>query len=49
MEVFLSLNGLEIVCDIDDQEQVMLNLAAGLVTREQLEDWLAGHTMPLSR
>jgi len=44
MEVFLLLNGLQIVADVDEQEQVMLNLAAGNITREDLEEWLAGHT-----
>jgi death-on-curing protein len=43
MEAFLMLNGSEIVAPVDEQERVMLDLAAGLVTREQLADWLEQH------
>jgi death-on-curing protein len=38
------LNGLEIIGDVDDQERLMLNLAAGNVSRDQLEEWLSRHT-----
>lgn len=40
MEVFLVLNGMEIDADIDEQERVMLALAAGEMAREALVDWL---------
>jgi prophage maintenance system killer protein len=43
MEAFLMLNGSEIVAVVDEQERLMLDLAAGLVTREQLAEWLAKH------
>jgi len=43
MEAFLMLNGSEIVAPVDEQERVMLDLAAGLVTREQLTEWLEKH------
>ena len=43
MEAFLMLNGSEIVATIDEQERLMLDLAAGLITREQLADWLEKH------
>jgi death-on-curing protein len=36
MEVFLLLNELELQGTIDEHERLMLDLAAGLVTREQL-------------
>src|SRR3970282_1915202 len=36
METFLMLNGSEIVAAVDDQERLMLDLAAGRLTREQL-------------
>jgi death-on-curing protein len=36
MEVFLLLNGLELLGTIDEQERLMLDLAAGHLTREQL-------------
>lgn len=47
MEAFLMLNGSEIVAVVDEQERLMLDLAAGLVTREQLAEWLAKHLQSL--
>ena len=49
MEVFLALNGLEITSHIDEQERLMLDLAAGKVAREVLEDWLGANTKPVTR
>jgi death on curing protein len=46
MEAFLMLNGFEIVAAVDEQERLMLDLAAGLATREQLTDWLEKHLQP---
>ena len=46
MEVFLVLNGLELVGAVDEQERLMLDLADGQVTREQLTAWLEQHTKP---
>jgi death-on-curing protein len=43
MEAFLLLNGQEIEAHVDEQERLMLDLAAGLITREQLTDWLDAH------
>lgn len=40
MEVFLRLNGLEIDAEVDEQEQLILRLAAGGVSREALTDGL---------
>lgn len=40
MEVFLLLNGYEIRADIDEQEQIILGVAAGGITQEQLTSWL---------
>ncbi len=48
MEVFLILNGHEIVAAMDDQEQLMLSLAAGQVTRDALTTWLERHIKPVS-
>jgi death-on-curing protein len=47
MEVFLIPNGLEIAGTIDEQERMMLDLADGRLTREQLSIWLEGHTKPV--
>lgn len=46
MEAFLMLNGFEIVAVVDDQERLMLDLAAGNVTRDQLAEWLEKHLQP---
>ncbi len=43
MEAFLILNGSEIVAAVDDQERLMLDLAAGRMTRDQLAEWLEKH------
>src|SRR5437773_1333171 len=43
MEVFLVLNGFEIRASDDEQEQVILNVAASVWGREQLTDWLRAH------
>lgn len=46
MEAFLILNGFEIVAPIDEQERLMLDLAAGKVTRNHLAEWLETHLQP---
>jgi death-on-curing protein len=43
METFLVLNGQEIVADIDAQEQIILQLAAGQIEREEFTEWLRAH------
>ncbi len=45
MAVFLDLNGLAIEASTDEQEQVMLNLAAGTLSREAFTTWLAEHVI----
>ena len=47
METFLVLDGAEIEAQVDDQERLMLDLAAGGVGRSQLIDWLRQHLKPL--
>jgi len=48
METFLVLNGGEIDASLEEQERVMLDLAAGRVDRGQLVDWLRQHIKPLA-
>jgi death-on-curing protein len=43
METFLLLNGHELSASIDEQERVMLSLAAGELSREQFVEWVGGH------
>ena len=42
-ETFLILNGSEIDVAVDEQERLMLDLASGRLTREQLATWLLAH------
>ncbi len=46
MEVFLLLNGYKLFADVDQQERLMLDLAAGQIDRESLEAWLLEHIKP---
>jgi death-on-curing protein len=43
MEVFLILNGFEIDASTDEQEQVILRVASGKISREEFTDWLRTH------
>ena len=43
METFLVLNGSEIDADVDEQERLILDLAAVKLTREELTSWLNDH------
>jgi death-on-curing protein len=46
METFLVLNGAEIDASVDDQERIMLDLAAGRIERSHLTEWLRQHLKP---
>jgi len=48
METFLILNGSEIGAPVDDQERLILDLAAGRIRRSHLIDWLRQHVKPLA-
>jgi death-on-curing protein len=48
METFLVLNGAELDSQVDDQERIMLDLAAGRIDRRQLAEWLRQHLKPLA-
>lgn len=43
MEVFLILNGYEIEAGVDEQEQIILSVAAGQIKRKGLQAWLRLH------
>jgi len=40
METMLVLNGYQVVASVDEQEQLFLGLASGMVSREELSKWL---------
>jgi len=44
METFLVLNGHEIQCHVDEQEGVILQLAAGDLSRNAFTQWVRLHT-----
>ncbi|HTU88759.1 MAG TPA: type II toxin-antitoxin system death-on-curing family toxin [Gemmataceae bacterium] len=43
METFLVLNGWELAAEVDEQEQMMLRLAAGNLKREEFTGWVRSH------
>ena len=47
LEVFLVLNGFEINASVDEQEQVILQVASGQLGREDLKNWLDAHLLPI--
>lgn len=48
MEVFLLLNGQEISAHVDQQEQAILSVASGAMSRDELTQWVRAHTVPAS-
>lgn len=43
MEMLLLLNGVRLVANVDGQEELMLELAGGSLSRAQLEAWIRIH------
>ncbi len=43
METFLVLNGFEILAEIEEQEMLILKLAAGDLERPDLVEWISRH------
>jgi len=43
LEVTLIMNGFELAANVDEQEQVMLALAAGQLSREEFTTWVNQH------
>ena len=46
MELFLLLNGHELVAPVDEQEQVILLVASGEFSRGEFTEWVAAHIKP---
>lgn len=46
METFLVMNGYELSAPVDEQERVMLELAAGELSRDQFLEWARSRAMP---
>ncbi len=49
MEIFLLLNGYEIKTDIDEQEDIILEIAAGKKTQDDLVVWLKKHIIEIKK
>jgi len=43
METLLVLNGYELSAEVDEQEQVVLRLAAGEIRRAEFTEWVRTH------
>jgi death-on-curing protein len=48
MEMFLVLNGQELIAGIDEQEHVIVRLAAGELSREEVVEWVRMRISPYS-
>lgn len=48
MEIFLVLNGYEIDASVDEQEKVMIDLAAGNISRTEFTEWLGERIVRLN-
>jgi death-on-curing protein len=46
MEAFLVLNGYEVRAPVDEQERVMLQLAAGELSRDDFVEWVRSRALP---
>lgn len=46
MEYFLGLNGFEITDSVDNQEKIILSLAASEIGRDEFLEWLRAHVTP---
>ena len=47
MEVLLVLNGFEMATSVAEQEQIILQVAEGKLSREQFTDWVSHHLKEL--
>jgi death on curing protein len=43
LEVTLMLNGFDLVASVEEQEQIMLSLAAGTMSRQEFTTWVMQH------
>ena len=47
METFLILNGNEIEAKVEEQERIILDLAAGKLSRDEFTSWLKNHVISI--
>ena len=41
-----AINGQEISADVDEQEQAILSVASGTMSRDELTQWIRAHAVP---
>ena len=49
MEVFLVLNGFEIHASVNEQEELIIGVGSGRISRNELSEWLANHVVARRR
>jgi death-on-curing protein len=49
MEVFLLMNGFEILASTDEQETTVIAVASGSLSRNSLAEWLEQHLQPVTK
>ena len=49
METFLVLNGFELDASVDEQEQIILQVASGELESDEFTAWLSGHVVRKNR
>lgn len=47
MEVLLVLNGYELIATVDEQEQIILSVADGMLDRAPFTEWVRSRAKPL--
>ena len=48
LETFIALNGFELSAPLDEQEQIVLRLAAGELSREEWTNWVQEHLVRMN-
>jgi death-on-curing protein len=48
LEVFLVLNGYELEASVDEQERIILAVAAGEMSRDEFSAWVEHHVVEMT-
>ncbi len=49
MEIFLVINGYEIKATVDEQEEIILGVASGQISRTEIAEWIESHIIPYTQ
>jgi death-on-curing protein len=49
MEIFLIINGYEISATVDEQEEIILGVASGQISRAEIAEWIERHMVPYGK